>query len=249
MISCLLFQLYGPMASWGEVAVGEVRSTADHPTKSAVLGMVAAAMGITREQDGEHRKLAGGYGYGLRLDTPGGLLRDFHTAQAPKGKGGRGLTTRRDELEYKSVSTILSTRDYRVDALATVCLWATSDAPPWPLDELKSALERPRFSLFLGRKSCPLALPMNPKVVDANSLKRAFAQYPISTDLLRKLGHDRREKVRVYWQSDVEGLASGFDASQIRERWDQPKSRERWQFGRRDEAFAAVDRSVFEEVS
>ena len=40
----LLFRLYGPMASWGEIAVGETRHSAAYPGKSAIIGLLAAAM-------------------------------------------------------------------------------------------------------------------------------------------------------------------------------------------------------------
>ena len=46
MAEFLLFQLYGPMASWGEAAAGEVRHTASWPTRSALTGLLGAALGI-----------------------------------------------------------------------------------------------------------------------------------------------------------------------------------------------------------
>ena len=44
----LVFRLYGPMCSWGDIAVGEVRPSTVHPAKSAILGLIAAALGIKR---------------------------------------------------------------------------------------------------------------------------------------------------------------------------------------------------------
>jgi CRISPR system Cascade subunit CasD len=49
MMEYLLFRLYGPLASWGEIAVGESRHTATYPGKSALLGLLAAALGIRRD--------------------------------------------------------------------------------------------------------------------------------------------------------------------------------------------------------
>jgi len=51
MRSFLLFRLYGPLASWGEIAVGEVRPTALQPTRSALLGLLGAALGVRRGDD------------------------------------------------------------------------------------------------------------------------------------------------------------------------------------------------------
>ena len=47
----LVFRLYGPMASWGEIAVGENRHTANYPSKSALLGLLGAALGIERDDE------------------------------------------------------------------------------------------------------------------------------------------------------------------------------------------------------
>ena len=55
-MECLLFRLYGPLASWGEIAVGESRHTAVYPSKSALLGLLAASLGIRRDE--EERQMA-----------------------------------------------------------------------------------------------------------------------------------------------------------------------------------------------
>jgi CRISPR system Cascade subunit CasD len=34
----LLFRLYGPLAAWGDIAVGEYRPSFAHPSKSAIIG-------------------------------------------------------------------------------------------------------------------------------------------------------------------------------------------------------------------
>ncbi|MEN6396285.1 MAG: type I-E CRISPR-associated protein Cas5/CasD, partial [Methanoregula sp.] len=113
----LIFRLYGSMASWGDIAVGEFRPTFDHPTKSAVMGLIAAAMGIRRDEEERQRELAAGYLMAIRIDGPGVLLRDYHTAQVPpagKGKIKYHFLTRKDELAVPKdeLNTILSSRDY-----------------------------------------------------------------------------------------------------------------------------------------
>lgn len=45
----LVFRLYGPMASWGEAAVGGDRPSGLAPSRSAVLGLLGAALGIKRD--------------------------------------------------------------------------------------------------------------------------------------------------------------------------------------------------------
>jgi len=84
----LIFRLYGSMVSWGDIAVGAIRPTSDHPSKSAVMGLIAAAMGIRRDEEERQRELAEGYLIAIRIDAPGILLRDYHTIQVPPaGKG------------------------------------------------------------------------------------------------------------------------------------------------------------------
>jgi len=57
----LIFQLHAPLSSWGEVAVGEYRPTADYPSQSAIVGLLAAAFGIKREDEAAQIALNNGY--------------------------------------------------------------------------------------------------------------------------------------------------------------------------------------------
>ena len=122
MTEYLMFQLYGPMAAWGDIAVGEMRPSYTHPSKSAVLGLVAAALGIKREQEEIHRKLSDGYCFAVLVKRAGVPLSDYHTVQVPPsgtGRNRRVFATRRDEiiaLSRDDLKTILSKRDYRMDA-------------------------------------------------------------------------------------------------------------------------------------
>lgn len=232
--SYLLFQLYGPMASWGDVAVGEVRPTFDRPSKSAILGMVGAALGIRQSEEERHRALTRGYRFAVRLDVPGHLLRDYHTVEVPE----KSAPTRRDELGWRDLNTIQSFRDYRCDARATVCLWPRGEAP-WSLSDIRDALEAPEFTLYLGRKACPPALPLDPSVVKARSLREAFEASRHSDDAFTACLMDAEETVRFYW----EGSGTGFEAEeskQVQTRRDQPVSRERWTFEDRQECYVAL---------
>ncbi|PAP57596.1 type I-E CRISPR-associated protein Cas5/CasD, partial [Salmonella enterica subsp. enterica serovar Braenderup] len=51
MSQYLVFQLHGPMASWGVDAPGEVRHSQAQPSRSALLGLLAAALGIRRDEE------------------------------------------------------------------------------------------------------------------------------------------------------------------------------------------------------
>lgn len=239
----LLFQLYGPMAAWGDVAVGEQRPSASHPSKSAILGLLAAAKGIRRDEESLHREMAAGYGFGVRVDAPGELLRDYHTAQVPPAKGKAKFFTRRDELRSTELNTILSSRDYRTDGRYTVAVWAREGEAPFTLEALADALQKPRLVPYLGRKSCPTAVPMCPQVLEADSLKSAFAATEFPDDgLLSNIEPSVKSTSRLptqlsyYWES-LDSDAAGMSASMVYPRRDQPLSRKRWQFDERDEFY------------
>ena len=251
MPELLLFQLYGPLASWGEPAVGEYRPTATHPGKSQIAGLLAAALGIRRDEDERLAPLAHGYGLAVRIDAEGELLRDYHTTQVPPSRKGRRFCTRREEMTADDLYTILSQRDYRVEAAWTCALWAR-DGAPYTLQELEHALRRPRFVLYLGRKSCPPALPLNPVLLEASTLAEAFSKYSedhfdkrLSEHLLEPVETDRAGRTirkRYCWEEPLAcGLTPGFsDTERLWHvpRYDLPRSRARWQFASRDEHHA-----------
>ncbi len=236
----LLFQLYGPLASWGDVAVGEQRPSASHPSKSAILGLLAAAKGIRRDQEVIHRQMAAGYGFGVRVDAPGELLRDYHTAQVPPATGKAKFFTRRDELRNAKLNTILSSRDYRTDGRYTVVVWLRETEAPFTLEILAEALRIPRLVPYLGRKACPAAVPMCPQVLEADSLKSAFAVVEFPDDgLLSNI--ELPAQISYYWET-LDSAAAGMPASMVYPRRDQPLNRQRWQFAERDEFYFSEPR-------
>jgi len=237
----LIFRLYGMMASWGDIAVGEFRPTYDHPSRSAIFGLLAAALGIRRDEEERLSTLSNAYRMAIRVDAPGVLLRDYHTSQVPpagKGRKKHSFSTRREELAMprEELSTVLSTRDYRCDAVSTVCIWKGSGSAPYLLEELATALNSPVFALYLGRKSCPLALPVHAQVVAGENLAAALsaARFP-DGDLLRGLLHEG--ELQVFWEGDQD---AGIPAIHTTLRYDNPLSRERWQFGSRPEHYGVI---------
>jgi CRISPR system Cascade subunit CasD len=245
----LVFRLYGPMCSWGDIAVGEVRPSTMHPSKSAILGLVAAALGLKRPDTARddiertalemaHSALAHGYGFAVRVDAPGIPLVDYHTAQVPSsgtGRNRRQFATRRDELTIvprPDLNTILSRRDYRVDALYTIALWGRPGAPH-PLAELAVRLHEPAFALYLGRKSCPLALPLAAQVVTADNIQHAMhnAQLPLPENFARQLALQNAIPA-LYWDEDGD---AGLPVQHTFTRRDAVYSRRRWQFMPRSE--------------
>jgi CRISPR system Cascade subunit CasD len=225
----LVFVLHGPLAAFGGVAVGERRGGEARPTRSALLGLLAAALGIERIEAARHAAMERGYGVAVRVDAPGVSLSDYHTAQVPPARRGERHATRRAELAAKPLETILSRRDYRTDALFTVAVWARPDAPV-VLSELAAALRRPAFCLSIGRKSCPLGLPPGPVVLMAEDELAAMDARPVP---------DPEQAVRQRLRARASILASDLDGM-VPGRWTETRrdsiaSRDRWQFSLRSE--------------
>jgi len=230
----LLFRIYGPMCSWGDIAVGEIRPSFSHPAKSAVLGLVAGAMGIRREEEDKHCRLAETLGFAVLVECAGAPLSDYHTARVPSGDAR--YCTRKDELsiDKQSLNTILSTRHYRVDGLYTVVLWE-HEQNNGSLINIREALLNPVFTPYLGRKSCPAALPFEPQLIEAGSIiealeKGRFVDY-------QGFGINPSEQKMLFWDEDG---ASGIEQQHTFERRDVVLSRKRWQFDVRKERHAAL---------
>jgi len=132
-MSTLLLRLAAPLQSWGIASKFDTRDTAREPTKSGVIGLLAAALGRSRTEGLEDLK---DLRFGVRIDQPGTFLRDFHTA-------------RLNEQDPPFVTT----RYYLADAVFLVGL----EGEDVFLQELIMALENPVFPLYLGRRSCPPA--------------------------------------------------------------------------------------------
>lgn len=229
----LVFVLHGPMAAFGGVAVGERRSGEARPARSAVFGLLAAALGITRDAADQQAAMERGYGVAVRTDACGTMLSDYHTAQVPPSRRGVRHATRRAELDAKPLETILSRRDYRTDALFTIGVWTRPD-PPHTLVNIATALRRPHFVLSIGRKSCPLGLPPGPVVVDAPDVLAAMEQrkVPVPEQTMRR-GLKAHPSMLA---TDLDGVPSGIVPRWREARRDSIISRDRWQFGLRQEA-------------
>ncbi len=252
MADVLTFTLAAPFGALGGVAVGERRTGADRPARSAVLGLLAACLGVTRAEDGLHAELAAGLGVAVRREgPPGPLLTDYHTAQAPAARRGRSFATRREEVSSGDLETVLTRRDYRADLAFTVAVWRREAPLRWTLGELAAALRTPRFVPYLGRKSCPLGLPMAPLLVDEPSVAAAFAARDRGADAdadargvaerdRRRLYGRRGRSAGVVW-ADRAGAGEpslGLPEDRTELRRDAPLSRRRWQFALRDEVAA-----------
>ena len=173
----LLLTFYAPLSAWGDHgARTTLRGSWSRPTRTATLGIVAAALGIERSAHESHLALHQWLGFAVRVDATGGSMMDYHTFHAGIGNHVQFARTRRDEVAGP-IKTSITYREYRTDGLHTVALWA-KEGSPWSLKEIREAILRPQWMLYLGRRACVPALPLNPAIVDAEDIPAAFAQRP-----------------------------------------------------------------------
>src|SRR5690606_40077518 len=90
-MSTLRLRLAGPLQAWGASSRFVRRATEHAPTKSGVIGMLAAARGLRRTDE-----LTDFFGlrFGVRVDQPGRLVRDFQTARSLDGAHAYPLSYR-----------------------------------------------------------------------------------------------------------------------------------------------------------
>lgn len=246
----LVFQLHGPMSSWGEPAVGEFRGTAEWASSSALIGLLGAALGVLREDETAHAALRDGLGFAVGLLSGGSLLRDYHTAQVPPrgAMKGRPHATRRHELlvPKADLSTILSTRDYRQNAACLVAVQTRTLSNAPSLSELASALREPKFLLYLGRKACAPAAPLWPQLIAAVSAQAAFGSYRERFESARNKAADSRGRVPLEGLPVLTRIAfddhvtAGVPADITTTRKDRVIRRKGWQFGDRVEHVALL---------
>lgn len=193
-MSVLVLRLAGPLQSWGSSSRFVRRTTEPLPTKSGILGLLAAAQGRRRIDPIEDL-------IGLRLavrgDQPGLLLRDFHTAHHPVS--GRSMP--------------LSERFYRSDAVFTAFI----EGPRPVVEGLVPALRNPAYSLFLGRRSC---VPVGRMVVAVEhdtgpgELVRTVPWQAGNPEMKRRR---KEQDVRLSVQADVGVFAGLAPARQLRD--------------------------------
>lgn len=128
-MSTLLLRLAAPLQSWGIDSKFDRRGTERLPTRSGVLGLVAAALGRRRDESLED---ICSLHFGVRVDREGVLLNDYHTAKSEK-------------------SAYVTHRYYLSDAIFLAGL----EGDETLLEEIELAFCRPKFPLFLGRRACP----------------------------------------------------------------------------------------------
>lgn len=132
-MSTLLLRFAAPLQAWGAGSKYDVRKTEREPTKSGVIGMVAAALGRKRDDPVDDLNALR---FGVRVDSEGELMRDFHMVHADSAN---------------SKHSYLTTRYHLSDAIFLAGLEGDLQL----LEIIEAALKSPVFPPYLGRRSCP----------------------------------------------------------------------------------------------
>lgn len=175
-MAVLLLRLNAPLQSWGCESRFDTRDTGREPTKSGVIGMIAAALGIPRESGEEALERLNKLRFGVRIEREGRLLKDYHTAKSSK-------------------SAYVTNRYYLADAVFLVGL--ESDDTEL-LSSIQTALHSPVYPLFLGRRSCPPTLPIDLGIEQGGLLE-------ILQSTPRIVNASSEEVVRIVYDTDEGG--------------------------------------------
>ena len=138
-----------------------------------MLGLVGAALGIdrknvdTRQHFARIRWLSSHFSVRCRFATTT-RCKPFRLPEPKSQQPENGHW----ESVTGDANTVITIRDYRCDVLIGVAVWGDG---LWGLKDLADCLRRPEFPLYLGRKSCPLASPLNPVVTFAAGPAEALA--------------------------------------------------------------------------
>ena len=232
----LVVALRAPFASFADAPGNTTRKTGDTPTRSALLGLAAAALGIRRDDVAGQADLSAALATASALLEPGVILTDFHTF-ASLHQAAKGAATRAEALRKKEhVNTSITRRDYRTDALWQGAFRSREEPGSLALDDLAAAFKRPAFFLSIGRRSCAPSHPLNPRLVDQADVRDAFAEH-------RRSMPDLGEYRPLLYSLEERADAPGANRFTQHRRRDQPRDRSiRWTFSERPEWRLTGDR-------
>lgn len=178
ILKTVLLKFSGPLQSWGTSSHFVIRHTDDHPSKSGVIGMIAAGLGCSRN-DEETLSRLNKLKFAVRADQPGEILRDYHIAQKYKPNGNLDRT-------------YVTNRYYLQDAVFLVALSSDDDEL---IEAVIDAVKRPYFQQFLGRRALPPAADLFLGVIDGDAMT-VLKEYPWQAAKWYKKRH--HEKIHIY---------------------------------------------------
>lgn len=222
----LVLRLEAPLLSFGGVAIDNYGVTWDFPALSMLTGLFANALGYDRTEREAHQALQDRIVFASRRDDEPyhGVLQDVQNvnmAKSDRGWTALGKPEGRDGGSYGGPHRRF--RDYHPDSVVIVVVTlgpppsaALPAGRPHPsLDDLAHALDHPERPLFIGRKPCLPAWPLNAGMIEAKTAHAALSILPLVRERMprrRKRNTDdntaRAPLLRAQWPSD-EGPQDG----------------------------------------
>jgi len=157
----LILRLDGPMQAWGTHTFEDYRPASLFPTRSGLLGLIGACLGLERSDAESLRALGDSLSFAVRADQA--ALRPGDRPPMPKGATKaldfHTVLNARKVDRSANRNPVVSRREYLFDAAFTVAVGFRPEAS-FGFERVAAALRRPYFTPVLGRRSCPLARPL-----------------------------------------------------------------------------------------
>lgn len=156
-MDALILTLQGHLRSWGGMSLGDNRETRDHPTASALIGLLGACAGVNRHDDAALDEWFGAWDCvtltaNRYSDEPPVLLMDFHKASNSLDTSGKTKT-----------DAVIGHRGYLQETVDVVAFLLQPHANPALLERARRGIRTPVYTPYLGRRSNPFsALPWLP---------------------------------------------------------------------------------------
>ncbi len=212
MSDTLAFLIDAPLQSWGASSKFQRRETESWPTKSALVGVLAAALGIDKHAPDEAEKLAQFAALTFSVlrwpkKHPSLRLSDFQTIGGGYNKENPAEKffipiTAEGKWKASEKQTVVTNRTYLTDA-RFIALFQGDRAT---LELAAAALLDPVWGVWFGRKTCIPAEPLSPVV--AASSREALAA------LLQKLGNEPAEISTLEGMTESPGEGRFYQADQ-----------------------------------
>ncbi len=182
----VLLRFDAPLMSFGGVQVDEHNPTDPLPYRAMLTGLVANALGMTRDEEEASAALQRRMRYAARRDRKGSVLVDYQTIDfdpdgpmgAARGWTSRGVLEERGGGPKASEGTHIRHRHYVADAIVTVAMSFESPEGDPTLSAASEALRAPARPLFFGRKCCVPSTPVWLGEMEAESLRDALGKVP-----------------------------------------------------------------------
>lgn len=190
MATFLIIRLQGVMQAWGKHTYEDMRLTEIFPTRSGLIGLLGACLGISRDKHQQLQDLGHSFRYAVRIDQreirnrplSTRKIRDFHTV----------LDTRKVNGSVNE-NPVISHREYLCDAHFSVVL-ETLEGAVYPQAQIADALQKPFYTPYLGRRSCPITAPLYGGICEAEDLISALSKIAPYNGM-------------VYSEQEIEGAA------------------------------------------